>query len=250
MPSPTRSTPAYRAVARVVRPAMRAMTRTDWRGAEHLPASGGFIAAANHVTNIDPLTFAHYLWDHGYAPKILAKASLFDVPVLGGVLRATGQIPVARGTAAAGDSLAAAERAVAAGDCVAVFPEGTLTRDPDLWPMLAKTGVARLALATGAPVVPVAQWGAQELLGWYSKRLRPVPRKLVTVVAGPPVDLADLEGRPADTAALREATARIMRAITVQLEGIRGATAPAEPFDMRRRGAAGAGTDAGTGPGA
>ncbi|WP_129337456.1 lysophospholipid acyltransferase family protein [Cellulomonas endophytica] len=238
MPSPARSTRAYRNVARVVRPTMFAMTRPDWRGTEHLPREGGFLAASNHVTNIDPLTFAHFLWDAGFAPKILAKASLFGVPVVGAVLRATGQIPVQRGTTTAGQSLLAAERALEEGECVAVFPEGTLTRDPDLWPMAAKTGVARLALATGAPVVPVAQWGAQDLLGWYSKRLRPFPRKRVTIVAGPPVDLSDLVGRT-DGGALREATARIMAAITAQLADVRGGTPPAEPFVMRRPAAPG-----------
>ncbi|HEX7806725.1 MAG TPA: 1-acyl-sn-glycerol-3-phosphate acyltransferase, partial [Cellulomonas sp.] len=105
MPAPQRSNRAYRIVARIVRPVLFAMMRRDWRGAEHLPPSGGFIAAANHMTNLDPLTFAHYLYDHGFAPKILAKASLFKVPVLGPTLRATGQIPVFRNTVQAGQSL-------------------------------------------------------------------------------------------------------------------------------------------------
>jgi len=226
-------------VAHIVRPPLRAMTRRDWRGVENLPTDRGFIAASNHMTNIDPLTFAHFLWDNGFAPKILAKASLFTVPVMRGVLHATGQIPVHRNTAAAGESLEAAVAAVAAGECVAVFPEGTLTRDPDLWPMTAKTGVARLALATRAPVVPVAQWGPQDLLGRYQKLLRPIPRKKVTVVAGPPVVLDDLYDRPQDTATLREATDRVMDAITALLEGIRGETAPAVRYDMRKAQAAG-----------
>ena len=229
-----RSNRAYRNVARVLRPILLAVTRRDWRGTEHLPTEGGFIAAANHMTNVDPLTFAHFLYDNGVAPKILAKASLFTVPVLGPVLRATGQIAVHRNSAAAGQSLQAAVDALAAGECVAVFPEGTLTREPDLWPMAGKTGVARLALTTRAPVIPIAQWGPQDLLGRYSKVLRPIPRKLVTVVAGPPVDLSDLYGRPQDSATLREATERVMTAITGLLEDIRGGTAPAERYVMRR----------------
>jgi 1-acyl-sn-glycerol-3-phosphate acyltransferase len=225
-------------VARVVRPLMLAMTRPDWHGGEHLPTGRGFIAAGNHMTNVDPLTFAHYLYDHGVEPKILAKSSLFTVPVLGPILRATGQIPVYRNTAQAGDSLRAAVDAVAAGECVAVFPEGTLTRDPDLWPMVGKTGVARLALTTRAPVVPIAQWGPQHLLGQYKKVLKPFPRKKVTIVAGPPVALDDLYGRPLDTATLREATERVMVAITLLLEGVRGEPAPAVRFDPRRAAAA------------
>ena len=234
MPAPKRSNRAYRNVARVVRPLLFSMTRPDWRGVEHLPAEGGFIAAANHMTNLDPLTFAHFLYDSGFAPKILAKHSLFSVPVLGPILRATGQIPVYRDTAEAGRSLQAAIEAIERGECVAVFPEGTLTREPDLWPMSGKTGVARLALTTRVPLIPIAQWGPQDVLGRYAKMIKPIPRKRVTVVAGPPVDLSDLYGRPHDTAVLREATERVMTAITALLEEIRGEQAPAQRFVWRR----------------
>lgn len=234
MPPPPRANRAYRAVARVVRALLLLTTRRHWRGIEHLPRDRGFIAAGNHMTNVDPLTFAHFLWDNGFAPKVLAKASLFTVPVLGPVIRATGQIPVHRNTSRAVDSLREAQEALAAGECVAVFPEGTLTREPDLWPMQGRTGVARLALTTRAPVIPVAQWGAQNLLGRYAKLLKPIPRKDVTIVAGPPVDLDDLYGKPLDTAVLREATERVMTAITELLEPIRGEQAPAERFVWRR----------------
>lgn len=224
----------YRVVAAIVRPALFAMTRRDWQGAENLPETGGFIAAGNHFSNLDPLTFAHFLYDNGRAPKILAKSSLFAVPVLGWVLRRTGQIPVHRQTATAGQSLTAAVERLQAGDCVVVFPEGTLTRDPDLWPMVGKTGVARLALESRKPVIPIAQWGAQLILPRYSKRFRPFPRKPVSVHAGPPVDLSDLYDRPLDGATLREATTRVMDAITALLEQIRGEQAPAERFDPRK----------------
>ena len=234
MPAPQRSNRAYRNCARVIRPFLFAITRLDWRGAEHLPAAGGFIAAANHMTNLDPLTFAHYLYDNGCAPRVLAKASLFTVPVLGALMRATGQIPVFRGTSQAHSSLQAAVEALKTGECVAVFPEGTLTREPDLWPMTGKTGVARLALSTRVPVIPVAQWGPQHVLGRYSKLFKPFPRKRVTVVAGPAVDLDDLYGRPLDTATLREATDRVMTAITALLAEIRNEQPPVVRFDMRR----------------
>ena len=232
--APQRSNRAYRNVARVIRPLLLAITKRDWRGAEHLPATGGYIAAANHMTNFDPLTFAHFLYDNGVAPKILAKSSLFTIPVVGRVLTATGQIPVHRNTVQAGQSLDAAVAALAEGECVAVFPEGTLTGDPDLWPMVGKTGVARLALTTRVPVIPVAQWGPQDVLGRYSKLPRPIPPKEVTVAAGPPVALDDLYGRPLDAATLREATGRVMAAITALLEDIRNEKAPAETYDPRR----------------
>ena len=86
--------------------------------------------------------------------------------------------------------------AVQAGKCVVVYPEGTITRDPDLWPMVGKSGAARIALATGAPVVPIGQWGAQQLLAPYAKRPDLFPRKLITMKVGDPVDLSDLPRRP------------------------------------------------------
>ncbi|WP_342746913.1 lysophospholipid acyltransferase family protein [Georgenia soli] len=233
---PRQQSGVYRFLVGVLRPTMTLMTRRTWRGGEHLPASGGFIAVANHVSNMDPLTFAHYLYDHGAAPKFLAKSSLFHAPVLGRLLAAADQIPVHRGTSRAGESLVAAEQAVLAGECVGIFPEGTLTRDPDMWPMTGRTGAARLALATRAPVIPVAQWGAHRLLPRYTARFRPFPPKPVTVVAGPPVDLDDLYGRPLDQDVLREATARIMAAVTALLADIRGEEPPVRPYDMRRDG--------------
>lgn len=227
-------TRAYRLMAAILRPLLFASTRRDWRGAEHLP-EGAFIAAGNHMTNVDPLTMTHFLYDNGRPPKILAKSSLWKVPVVGRVLTATGMIPVHRGTATAGRALEGAEAALAAGECVEMFPEGTLTGDPGLWPMVAKTGVARLALATRAPVVPIAHWGEQRLLPQRAKMLRGIPRKPITVVAGPPVDLSDLYDRPADAVTLREATDRIMGRITAQLAEIRGEEPPAEPFDRRKK---------------
>ncbi|GAA1654167.1 lysophospholipid acyltransferase family protein [Georgenia ruanii] len=225
----------YRFLARVLRPTMRAMTTRTWRGGEHLP-DGGFLAVGNHVSNLDPLTFAHYLYDQGAAPKFLAKSSLFEVPVLGALLRGADQIPVYRGTARAADALVAAEAALAQGECVAVFPEGTLTRDPAMWPMTGKTGVARLALRTRVPVIPIAQWGAHFVLPPYTSRFRPFPRKPVTVVAGPPVDLDDLYGGEPDQQTLQEATRRIMAALTGQLADIRGEAPPARAYDVRRDG--------------
>lgn len=225
---------AYRAVAAVVRPILFALSRRRWSGGEHIPQTGGCIAVANHATYLDALTFAHFVYDHGRAPRILAKSSLFKVPVVGAILRATGMIRVYRNSSEASKAIDEAVIAIADGLCVAIFPEGTLTREPDLWPMAGRTGAARLALATRAPVVPIAQWGAQNILARYGKLLKPFPRKTVTVRAGAPVDLGDLYDRPRDTVVLREATERMMTAITALLEDIRGESAPAERFDMRK----------------
>ncbi len=233
MPHPARANGAYRLIAAVVRPFLRSTTRHEWRGTQQLHRPGGFIVAANHATELDPLTIAHALYDNGVAPRILAKAGLFRVPVLGALLRATGQVPVDRGSNRAAEALDDAVRALGAGEVVLVFPEGTLTRDPDLWPMVGKTGVARLALASRAPVVPVAQWGTHELLPRYGRWLRPFPRKRVTVLVGEPVALDDLYDRPRGAAVLRDATGRVTDAITALLEEIRGEKAPAPRFDLR-----------------
>lgn len=234
MSHPARANRAYRIIANIIRPVLFAVTRRAWSGTEHLPRDHGFIAAANHMSYVDPLTTAHYLYDNGFAPRILAKAPLFKVFFVGSVLRASGQIPVYRNTSRAGESLDAALDALRDGECVAVFPEGTLTRDPDLWPMVGKTGVARLALQSRAPVIPIAQWGADALMPRYGKLPRPFPRKLQTVVAGPPVDLDDLYGKPLDALVLREATERVMGAITALLAEVRGEQPPAHRFDSRR----------------
>ena len=230
---PTQPTRFYRGGARFLQGLVTACTRKDWHGAEHLPTDTGFIAVSNHMTYADPITLAHFLYNNGHPPRFLAKSSLFEAPVMGPILRGFDQIPVYRGTSRAAEAVEAGVEVLRRGDMIAMFPEGTLTRDPDLWPMVARTGVARMALSTGVPVIPVAQWGAQRLLPRYGKLLRPIPRKTITVVAGPPVDLDDLRGGELDTATLRVATDRIMATLTSMVAEIRGETPPATPFDMR-----------------
>ncbi|WP_131105227.1 lysophospholipid acyltransferase family protein [Ornithinimicrobium sufpigmenti] len=226
---------SYGLVIRTVRPMLQVATRRNWSGGEHVPRQGGFIAAANHYSEIDPLTVAHFLVDQGRPPFFLAKSSLFSVPVLGSALTHLRQVPVYRATSKAGDALVAARTALDEGLPIAIMPEGTLTRDPDLWPMKARPGVGRLALTTGAPVIPIAQWGAQELLGRYARRPGNVLKRPVQhVQAGPPVDLSDLMDRPDDPRAHQEATRRVMAAITAMLADLRGEQPPAEPYDMAR----------------
>ena len=147
-------------------------------------------------------------------------------------------IPVARSSSAsaAKQTIAQAEELAEHGRGVIVYPEGSLTREPDLWPMRGKTGAARIALQTRCPVIPLAQWGGQAILGPYESRPHFLPIKEVTVVAGPPVDLSDLHDRPMSREVLEEATRRIMAAITGLLEEIRGEQAPAEVFDPRAKG--------------
>ena len=170
-------------VAGIVRPVMNLLMRKKWMGLEKLPA-GGFIAAPNHCTEIDPLVVGHMLYNQKRMPHFLAKAGLFKVPVLGFVLRATKQIPVERSTSGANRSLQIAKEIVDEGGAIIIYPEGTLTRDPELWPMKGHTGAARMALEGGIPVVPMAHWGAHEVFPRYAKRMYIFPRKTSRLVVG------------------------------------------------------------------
>lgn len=225
----------YRAAACILRSLLRLLTRKDWHGMNDMPKEGGFIAVSNHVTYADPLTFAHFLYNSGYPPHFLAKAPLFGIPVIGTILRNLDQIPVQRGSVRAADAADKGMEVLRAGGVIAMFPEGTLTRDPNLWPMVARTGAARMALETGVPIVPVAQWGAHRLLGRYSKVLKPFPRKLITVKAGPPIDLDDLRAKKVDNEVLKEASTRIMDTLTAMVEELRGEKAPEVRYDVRMK---------------
>ena len=142
----------YRLVVVVAAPPLRVTTIRDWRRQDLIPRSGGFILAANHISYVDPMTLGLYVLDTGRVPKYLAKSTLFEKPLIKYVFIGAKQIPVYRGTSDAANALTPAVEAVNAGECVVIYPEGTATRDPDCWPMKARTGVARLALMTGAPV--------------------------------------------------------------------------------------------------
>jgi 1-acyl-sn-glycerol-3-phosphate acyltransferase len=213
-------------------PSTSALFRRSWRGIEHVPERGAGILAVNHVSYIDPLLVIRFVYDAGRIPRFLAKSSLFKVFIFGRMLRNARQIPVYRGSSEAGDSLRGARQSLEAGELVVVYPEGTVTRDPDWWPMRSMTGIARLALASDVPVIPVAQWGAQFSVNWYAKRFRPVPRKKVVFQAGPPVDLSAYRDRPVNAALLREVTDTIMCAVRDQLADVRGETPP-EAFAPR-----------------
>lgn len=220
----------------LVEPVLLLITKRRWKGGENIPSTGGCVLAVNHVSHVDPFTFAHFVYASGRIVRFLAKAELFGLPVLGRIVRSAGQIPVYRLTTDASVSFTAAVEAVRADKCVVVYPEGTITRQPELWPMTGKTGAARIALSSGVPVIPIAQWGAQDILAPYAKRLRLLPRKTISMTAGRPVDLDDLRAAPLSPEVLREATDRIMDAVTALLEDIRCERAPAERFDPKTAG--------------
>lgn len=191
---------------------------------------------SNHISHVDPFIFAHFLNDAGIVPHFLGKVEVFKIPAIGAILRGAEQIPVYRETGQASDAYRAAVDAIGEGKCVAIYPEGTVTREPNLWPMRGKTGAARIALETRCPIIPIAQWGAQEILAPYGHRPSVLPRHTMQVRAGEAVDLSDLYDQHVTSDVLAEASERIMTALTRELESLRDEQAPPGRFDPREQG--------------
>ncbi|MFG6445393.1 lysophospholipid acyltransferase family protein [Microbacterium sp. P07] len=237
--SPEKSRPSvFWLLGGVVEPLTAIFAKIEIENPEKLPREGSYVLAPNHYSNFDPMVVAVAVWRIGRAPSFMAKESLFRVPVLGWALRATRMVPVSRSSSAsaARDTIRGSEQLVKDGRGVVVYPEGTLTRDPDLWPMRGKTGAVRLALAGGVPLVPMAQWGVQEIMPRYGKlRLWPLRRR-VRVVLGDPVDIvahgADLT-RPATLVA---ATDLLMDRIAELLGPLREGTPPAQRWNPSAHG--------------
>jgi 1-acyl-sn-glycerol-3-phosphate acyltransferase len=221
----------FKICASIIIPIFNLFMSRDWKGAENIPRTGRVIVASNHMSYLDVLVFTHFLFRNGRAPRYLGKSGVFRVPVIGRILLAAGQVPVERESADAKKAVDHAKILLEAGHMLGVYPEGTLTRDPQMWPMVAKTGCARLALQTDTQVIPIAQWGSQLVVPNYTKRLSLFPRKTIIIRAGKPVDLSQWKGKHEDPVALIEATAKIMREITLLLEDIRGEKRPEVIFD-------------------
>ncbi|MEU7901896.1 lysophospholipid acyltransferase family protein [Actinoplanes sp. NPDC049118] len=207
-------------------PGMQAWTKRTWRGMENLPARGGFIITPNHMSQFDPLLVAHFVYASGRWPRFLAKASIWKVPFVGFMLRKTLQIPVERGSVEAVKSLDSLIEALHEGGVVVIYPEGTTTREPDLWPMRGKTGAARLALVTGAPVVPMATWGAQQVHDVRTKKISLGRRVPVSVSVGKPVDLSRWHGQAPSRAVLEQMTEAIQLDTRDLLAELRNETPP------------------------
>jgi 1-acyl-sn-glycerol-3-phosphate acyltransferase len=217
----------------VLRPLVWALIRNRWDGRENIPRTGGVILAVNHLSYLDWAPDCAFFHACGRYPVFMIKASAFGVTGIGGFLRKAGQLPVHRGSRDAALALSEAEKRLAEGAAVVFYPEGTATRDPARWPMAARTGVARLALATGVPVIPVAHWGTQDILPYGEKKPRLLPRKTVRVVAGRPVDLSPWAGQQHSAKALRTATDAIMAQVTQLVGHLRGEIPPPVPYDPR-----------------
>ncbi|GGM40694.1 1-acyl-sn-glycerol-3-phosphate acyltransferase [Longimycelium tulufanense] len=225
--------------AAIFHPATRLLGRRRHAGLEHIPTNGPALVVSNHVSYLDPVYTAVFVHKRGRIPRFLAKDALWKVPVLKRILVAAEQIPVRRGSAEAQQSLAAAYRGLDAGHVVVIYPEGTITRDPEWWPMHARTGVARIALERDVPVIPVVHWGTHQVYDHYNKKLRLRPRRDIVVRAGEPIDLSAFRGKDIDSALLREVTDLLMTRVRDLLGEVRGEQPPGEfhqPAKRARRG--------------
>jgi 1-acyl-sn-glycerol-3-phosphate acyltransferase len=214
----------------VVYPFSALMFRLRYRHAERLPVRGPVLVVANHVSILDPIACARLVFDHGRLPHFLAKESVFT-GFAGTLLRGAGQIPVARFSDAAHEALDAARADLDAGNVVVIYPEGSVTRDPEWWPMQSRSGVARLALTTDAVVLPVAQWGPQLVHDYHRKKLHLRLRTPAEYRVGMPVDLSAQRarvraGQPLSAELLRETTDLIMTRVRDELAELRGEPAP------------------------
>ena len=221
----------FKICTKIAIPILNLVAKKRWHGASNIPTTGRVIVASNHVSYLDVLFLTHFLYRNGRAPRYIGKEGVFKTPVIGKILLAAGQVPVARESKDAAKALEHAVKLLEAGHCLGVYPEGTLTRDPAGWPMVAKTGLARLALMTHSPVIPIAQWGSHIVMPTYEKKIKLFPRTPINILVGAPLELSRWYGREDDPGALIEATAFVMREITDLLEELRGEKRPVEIFD-------------------
>jgi 1-acyl-sn-glycerol-3-phosphate acyltransferase len=183
------------------------MFRPKVTGLENIPREGGAILAANHVSFLDgmllPLVVPHrrVMW--------LTKVKYIDKPVLHWFLTGAGVIPVATDDPRAiGSSVTAAVEAVRSGRLVGIFPEGT--RSPDGRLHRGKTGVARVAFESGAPVIPAGIIGTDRAFPRGAKLPRP---RSVRIAFGPPITFAVPDGKARSASLTRTATDEVMAAI-------------------------------------
>lgn len=224
---------AFKLVALFLAPLIRIFFNIKTEGTEKLP-TGGYVLVGNHLSYLDPLAFAYSVYIHmKRVPHYLAKESLFRVPLLKQILPRVGQIPVYRGGKNNDEPLKAAKEFIRAGQVVVVFPEGTLTRDPQLWPMRGKSGAIRMAYELGVPIVPAAHWGVDKVMGNYSSKVRPNPFHTVRVKIGDPIYLSP-EPKDPTAAEISAATAEVMGKVAELVGELRGEKPPKELWDPQK----------------
>lgn len=207
-----RPEPWFRLAEFMLRPPAALWFNWRFEGIEHFPPEGPLLVAANHISYFDPLAHGFMLLKAGRRPRFLTKSELYGNPFMSRLLQGANQIRVDRGTGSSAPVEAALE-ALRKDEAVVIYPEGTITRNPDSTPMQAKSGIARIALTSEVPVLPVAVWGSQHV--WQRDGARSLKfGRPIWVKAGPPIDFSEYEGRRDDPQALREVTDAIMDELT------------------------------------
>jgi 1-acyl-sn-glycerol-3-phosphate acyltransferase len=192
----------------------------DWHfeGFEHIPREGAALVACNHISHFDPLAHGYFLVKAGRRPRYLAKIELFRNPLTGPVLRGARQIPVRRGSGERAP-VEFGVKALRAGELVVVYPESTVTTKPDFSPMRGKSGIARLTLASGVPVIPLAVWGSAPV--WQRGKRNLKLGRPIWVKAGPPLDFSEHEEGAEDPEVLRRVTDGIMGQLSLLVDDLR-----------------------------
>ena len=204
----------------ILKPWLHTWFRWHLEGIERIPRSGSALIAVNHISYLDPLAMAYAVDKANRVPRFLAKGELFDDKRIAWILKGAKQVEVRRGTADAPMALDFALESLDKGELIVVFPEGTITTDPDLHPMGAKTGIARLALLSRVPVIPAALWGTHNI--WpkgFDKQWWP-PKQDIMVRLGPPMEIS---GDAHSPDSWRDAGAKVMAEISKLLASIRPA---------------------------
>lgn len=214
-----RPEPWYRFAVTVLRPSIALWFNWRFEGIEHIPREGPLLVACNHISYFDPLAHGLMLVKAHRRPRFLAKSELYDQWLLRHVLEGAHQIKVQRGSGSSGPIDASIE-ALRAGEAVMIYPEATTTRNPDFTPMQAKLGVARITLATGVPVLPVAVWGSQHVIQREGLK-SPAFGRPIWLRAGPPLDFSQFEERRDEPGVLREVTDTVMDELTRLVNDLR-----------------------------
>ena len=210
----------FRSAEAVLLPTIKGWFSWRFEGVEHIPQEGPTLVAANHISYFDPLAHAYLMVKAHRKPRFLAKSELYENWLLRHLLEGAHQIKVVRGS---GDRspIDNAKKALADDEAVVIYPESTVTKNPDFSPMMnAKTGIARLTLQTGVPVLPVAVWGSQQV--WQKDGARSLKfARPIWVKAGPPLDFSEYSESATDEATLRTVTAQVMTEITTLVDDLR-----------------------------
>lgn len=212
--------PWYRIAEAVQRVPMELWFNWRYDGLDRVPAEGPLIVAGNHLSYIDPFAHGLFVVHAGRRPRFLAKQELFDLPLIGYVLRRAGQIPVRRGTGDQAPLVGAAD-ALDRGEVVVVYPEGTTTTtNPDFSPGPAKTGAVRLSLMTGVPILPVATWGGQYVWRKSGRQSLAFGRP-IWLEAGELMDIGPRANGDPDGPNIRAITDELMGELARGVDGLR-----------------------------